>query len=720
MGETGPCGPCSEMFVDLGPEADPNFTGDPRDGVNVSDRFREFWNLVFIQYNRDENGELHPLPEKHVDTGMGFERIVAIMQGVDSNYKTDVFKPLLAHISDFTSQPYFDDNRGTPHRVIADHIRCLTFAIGDGVMPSNDGRGYVIRRILRRAVLYGKRLGMDAPFIHNFIDPVIEQLGAAFPDVIPRRALIQKIIHSEEDRFHQTLDRGLDLLNVSIDKIVADGDSILDGERAFELYDTFGFPLDLTQILTRERGIAVDQHRFEDKMVEQQERSRSSGRTSEDNQDNRILGEIFKEHGGSDFVGYTSDSVWAEVVAIIRGQEIVSEATVGEQVRLILSQTPFYAESGGQVGDRGTIEGESVTIKVLDTHKPIPELIVHTTQILEGSVTPKMKLRAQINIERRQQTSVSHTTTHLLHSALRKVLGEHIGQAGSLVEPGRLRFDFSHYESISKNQLRQIEILVNDRIRQNNPIETKILPLQEAKKQGALAFFGDKYSDVVRMVCTGNYSVELCGGTHLQTTGQAGFFKIINETSIAAGTRRIEALTGATAVQQQLTETDTLHEISKLLKIQPNKIPDRLAKLLQDNRQLERELNNLKTQFATAQNANLIGSAVEIRGISVVAKFVENLDRKGLRNLTDDLKNRLKSGITVLGSGEMNNVSLTVGVTTDLVNRIEAGDIMKAIASSAGGRGGGRPELAQGGANDPKKVKLAIGQATKLITNLLD
>ena len=719
MGETGPCGPCSEMFFDLGPQADPNFTGDPKDGVNVSDRFREFWNLVFIQYNRDENGELHPLPEKHVDTGMGFERIVAIMQGVDSNYKTDVFSPLLEHVSDYTDQPYFDDERGTPHRVIADHMRCLTFAIGDGVLPSNDGRGYVIRRILRRAVLYGKRLGMNVPFIHNFVDPVIEQLGTAFPDVIPRRSLIQKIIHSEEDRFHQTLDRGLELLSSSIGKLVSNGDSVLDGDRAFELYDTFGFPLDLTQILTRENGIVVDEQRFKDKMVEQQERSRASWKAAEKNQDNPILSEILKEHGSTDFVGYNTDVVSAEIVAIIRGQEIVSEATVGEQVQLVLDRTPFYAESGGQVGDQGTLDGGGVTLSVLDTHRSIPNLTVHIVQIEKGSIVPKMTLRAKINKERRQETAVSHTSTHLLHSALRNILGEHVGQSGSLVEPGRLRFDFSHYETISKEQLRQIETFVNDCIRQNDPVETKTLPLEDAKEQGALAFFGDKYGDVVRMVRTGDYSIELCGGTHLNMTGQAGFFKIINESSIAAGTRRIEAKTGASAIQHQLLETETLQEISNLLKTQPSKTSDRLTKLLQDHRRLERELTSLKKQLSSAQNSDLINRAVDVKGVSVVAEFVEKLDRTELRNVTDDLRNRLESGIMVLGSGKMDNVSLIVAVTSDLVGKVQANDIMKLVANLAGGRGGGKPELAQGGASDPKKAKQAISKVPELINSLL-
>ena len=720
MGETGPCGPCSEMFVDLGPEADPDFTGDPRDGINVSDRFREFWNLVFIQYNRDQNGDLHPLPEKHVDTGMGFERITAILQGVNSNYKTDVFLPLLETISDVTGQPYFDDERGAPHRVIADHIRCLTFAIGDGVMPSNDGRGYVIRRILRRAILYGKRLGMDTSFIFNFIDPVIEQLGTAFPDVIPRRELIQKIVQSEENRFHQTLDRGLDILNTSLDRIVANGDSTLDGERAFELYDTFGFPLDLTQILTREREIAVDEQGFNDKMEQQQERSRAAWRASGGKgQDDQILGEIFKEHGPTEFVGYHSDSATVEVVAIVRGQEIISKAIAGEEVQLLLNQTPFYGESGGQVSDLGTIEGQDVKLQVLDVQKPISDLIVHTCQVVEGSVTPQMVLTAQIDTERRQQTAISHTATHILHSALREVLGTHVGQAGSLVEPGRLRFDFSHYEGVSSDQLQQIETSVNDKIRQNDVVQTKVMPIQEAKDQGALAFFGDKYSDIVRMVQTGDYSTELCGGTHLQITGAIGLFKVIGESSVAAGTRRIEALTGATAVQQQQMDSALLQQMSNLLKTQRSQIPDRLKKLLRDNHQLERELADFKTQLSTTQTTDLTQHSVEVKGINVVAQFVENLDRNGLRNLTDDLKNRLGSGIVVLGTGTEDNVSLIVGVTSDLTPGIQAGNLMKVIATSAGGRGGGRPELAQGGTSDLKQAKSAVSKAPQLIEDLI-
>ena len=397
----------------------------------------------------------------------------------------------------------------------------------------------------------------------------------------------------------------------------------------------------------------------------------------------------------------------------------MSEATVGEQVQLVLDRTPFYAESGGQVGDQGTLDGEGVTLSVLETHRSIPNLTVHIVQIEKGSIVPKMTLRAKINKERRQETAVSHTSTHLLHSALRNILGEHVGQSGSLVEPGRLRFDFSHYETISKEQLGRIETFVNDCIRQNDPVETKTLPLEDAKEQGALAFFGDKYGDVVRMVRTGDYSIELCGGTHLNTTGQAGFFKIINESSIAAGTRRIEAKTGASAIQHQLLETETLQEISNLLKTQPSKTSDRLTKLLQDNRRLERELTSLKKQLSSAQNSDLINRAVDVKGVSVVAEFVEKLDRTELRNVTDDLRNRLESGIMVLGSGKTDNVSLIVAVTTDLVGKVQASDIMKLVANFAGGRGGGKPELAQGGASDPKKAKQAISKAPEIITSLL-
>ncbi len=720
MGDTGPCGPCSEIFVDLGPEMDPTSVDDPNTGPNVSDRFREIWNLVFIQYNRDAAGELHPLPEKHVDTGMGFERIVAILQGVDSNYKTDVFIPLLNEISNITNQDYFDDDRGVPHRVIADHIRCLTFAIGDGVMPSNEGRGYVIRRILRRAVLYGKRLGMEEPFIYNLVDTVIGQLGPIFPDVLPRQDFIKRIVQGEEGRFHQTLDRGLEILRGSLDELKEQDKSILSGNRAFELYDTFGFPLDLTQMLAREHNFAVDEDGFTASMTEQRERSRADWKAAGGaDQGEAIYADILKEYDVTAFLGYDRAHAEAEVIALVRGDELASAVHEGEEVSVILNQTPFYGDSGGQIGDIGVIESEHAKLRVVDTVKPVPDLFVHKCKVVEGEIVPQTAVEAKIDADRRQYIAVSHTATHILHHALRTVLGEHVGQAGSLVESGRLRFDFTHYEAVSPEHLYEIESDINDKVRLNSGVETEFLPLQTAKDRGALAFFGEKYGEIVRFVQIGDYSKELCGGTHVEAAGEIGLVKIISESSIAAGVRRIEALTGAAAYQRVHAEDAALTAISNLLKTSKQSTPERIEALLHTNRELERQINTLQSQMSQSHVSGLVDSAVTIDGFRVIAAALDNTDRNGLRQLVDDLKNRIGTGVVVLASASGNDVAFAAGVTADLVKTrgLQAGKIIQAVTRLAGGRGGGRPELAQGGAKDPGKMKEAIDAVTKIVAD---
>ena len=720
MGDTGPCGPCSELFVDLGPEMDPTSVDDPNTGPNVSDRFREIWNLVFIQYNRDAEGNLHPLPEKHVDTGMGFERIVAILQGVDSNYKTDVFVPILEEISNLTNRDYFDDERGVPHRVIADHIRCLTFAIGDGVMPSNEGRGYVIRRILRRAVLYGKRLGMEEPFICNLVDKVIELLGPVFPDVLPRHDFIKRIIQGEERRFHQTLDRGLEILRGSLDELEAQKQSILSGNRAFEMYDTFGFPLDLTQMLARERNFAVDEDGFAASMSQQRERSRADWKVAGgEGKGEVIYADILKEYQTTTFLGYDRSGSEAEVIALIRGDELASGVHEGEEVSVILNQTPFYGDSGGQVGDIGVIESENAKLKVVDTVKPVPDLFVHRCKVIEGEIAPQTLVEAKIDAERRQHIAVSHTATHILHHALRTALGTHVGQAGSLVESGRLRFDFTHYEAVSPQHLREIEADINDRVRLNNDVETDYLPLQEAKDRGALAFFGEKYGEIVRFVRIGDYSQELCGGTHVHAAGEIGLVKIISESSIAAGVRRIEALTGASAYQHIRSEEEALATIANMLRTSKQSTPKRIEALLQTNRELERQINALQSQMAQSQVVDLVNSAITVDGFRVIAGVLENTDRNGLRQLVDDLKHRIATGVVVLASATGNDVAFAAGVTSDLVKTrgLQAGKIIQAVTRLADGRGGGRPELAQGGGKNPSKMKEAIDAVIKIVAD---
>ena len=724
MGETGPCGPCSELFVDMGVEAYPETANDPDAGPNTSDRFREFWNLVFIQYNRNENGTLEPLPATHVDTGMGFERITSILQGVDSNYKTDLFTPLLATIADITETAYFDDARGLPHRVIADHIRCLTFAIGDGVMPSNEGRGYVIRRILRRAVLYGKKLNMDDAFIYRLVDNVIGLLGDVFPDVLPRREFITRTIQGEEHRFHQTIERGLDLLDRSFDTLTETDDTQLDGTRAFELYDTFGFPLDLTQMLARERGFIVDDAGFERSMEEQRSRGRAAweAKGGANDEEIAVYAEILKEHGETEFVGYTQNNIEAEIVALIADSESMGSAHQGDEVFVLLNRTPFYGESGGQVGDVGTIENQSAKLRVQGTLKPSADLVVHKCKVLEGEITPYTAVHAQIDTGHRSAIAMSHTATHLLHSGLRRVLGTHVGQAGSLVEAGRLRFDFSHYESVSSEQLREIEGFVNEKIRGNDLLSMNEMPLDEAKAKGALAFFGDKYGDIVRVVQAGEYSVELCGGTHVDATGELGFVKLMGESSIAAGVRRVEALTGATAVTAVQDDTLLLSNVANLLKTPRTDVSERIERLLQEQRELEQQLQQLKGQQALANVSALVEEAALVEGVRIVASLVADTDRNGLRRLVDELRSRLESGVVVLASVAGDEAAFIVGVTSDLVkNRgLHAGKIISELTQLADGRGGGRPELAQGGGKNPNKVSAAIDAAPEIIKKQIE
>ena len=724
MGETGPCGPCSELFVDMGVEAFPETANDPDAGPNTSDRFLEFWNLVFIQYNRNENGTLEPLPATHVDTGMGFERITSILQGVDSNYKTDLFTPLLATIAGMTDTAYYDDDRGLPHRVIADHIRCLTFAIGDGVMPSNEGRGYVIRRILRRAVLYGKKLNMNEAFIYQLVDHVIELLGDVFPDVLPRREFITRTIQGEEHRFHQTIERGLELLDNSFDTLTEKDDTQLDGKRAFELYDTFGFPLDLTQMLARERGFTVDDAGFEQSMEEQRSRGRAAWETRGGAKDEEIAvyAEILKEHGETEFVGYAQDNAEAEIVALIADAESVASAQQGDEVFVLLNRTPFYGESGGQVGDVGTIGNQNAKLQVQDTLKPSADLVVHRCQVIEGEITPYTTVHAQIDTGHRSAVAVSHTATHLLHSGLRRVLGTHVGQAGSLVESGRLRFDFSHYEAVSSEQLREIEGFVNEKIRGNDPLSISEMSLDDAKAKGALAFFGDKYGDIVRVVQAGEYSTELCGGTHVEATGELGFVKLMGESSIAAGVRRVEALTGIAAVTSVQDDTVLLSSVANLLKTPKTDVSERIERLLQEQRELEQQLQQLKGQQALANVSSLVEGAALVEDIRVVASLVTDTDRNGLRKLVDELKNRLESGVVALAAVSGNEAAFVVGVTSDLVkNRgLHAGKIISELTQLADGRGGGRPELAQGGGKNPSKVSTAIDAAPEIVKQQIE
>jgi alanyl-tRNA synthetase len=561
---------------------------------------------------------------------------------------------------------------------------------------------------------------MEQPFVYNLVDKVIDQLGPVFPDVLPRHDFIKRIIQGEERRFHQTLDRGLEILRGSLDELEAQKQSILSGNRAFEMYDTFGFPLDLTQMLARERNFAVDEDGFAASMSQQRERSRADWKAAGGaDKGEAIYADILKEYQTTTFLGYDRSGSEAEVIALIRGDELASGVHEGEEVSVILNQTPFYGDSGGQVGDIGVIESENAKLKVVDTVKPVPDLFVHRCKVIEGEIAPQTLVEAKIDAERRQHIAVSHTATHILHHALRTVLGTHVGQAGSLVESGRLRFDFTHYEAVSPQHLREIEADINDRVRLNNDVETDYLPLQEAKDRGALAFFGEKYGEIVRFVRIGDYSKELCGGTHVHAAGEIGLVKIISESSIAAGVRRIEALTGASAYQHIRSEEEALATIANMLRTSKQSTPERIEALLQTNRELERQINALQSQMAQSQVVDLVNSAVTVDGFRVIAGVLENTDRNGLRQLVDDLKHRIATGVVVLASAMGNDVAFAAGVTSDLVKThdLQAGKIIQAVTRLADGRGGGRPELAQGGGKNPSKMKEAIDAVIKIVAD---
>lgn len=712
VGDTGPCGPCSEIHIDLGPDACDSIGHTCGVEVEGCTRFVELWNLVFIQYNRDETGALHPLPAKHVDTGLGFERIVAVLQNKKSNYDTDLFTPIIDVIVDMSGHEYYRDERGTPHRVVADHTRCLTFAISDGVMPSNEGRGYVIRRILRRAVLYGKRIGMDEPFLHKLVDTVVDLMGGAYPEIIQRQELVKRIILSEEERFLKTLDRGLEILDNSLEHLKSADKSNLPGRQAFELYDTYGFPLDLTQIIATEQGFTVDEAGFEEAMEEQRQRGRASWQVA-GGLGEEVYADVYQEYGATEFLGSECTTAEAEVLAIVKNGELLSTAGEGDEVNVILNRTPFYGEAGGQIGDTGTISNVDVTLQVINTVKPIPELIVHRCKIIKGSLSPDAAVKAEVDAKRRKAIAISHTATHILHDALRDVLGKHVVQSGSLVESGRLRFDFSHYEAVSKEQLRRVETQVNERIRDCTSVTTDCMPLQEARDKGAIAFFGEKYGEVVNVVQIGDFSMELCGGTHLKSTGEIGLVKILSESSIAAGVRRIEALTGEAAYQYEQESEEILFELSSLLKIggaQRRLLIERVQKLLQDNYDLERQIEQFQREYARSQVGDLVQKAQIVDGVKVISTVLENVDRSELRSIVDDLKNKLGSGVVVLGSVTDSKPALIAGVTPDLTKSkgLNAGNIVKDVAKIIGGSGGGRPDLAQAGGREPAKLQEAI------------
>ena len=692
MGDTGPCGPCSEIFYDHG---DHIWGGRPGTPEEDGDRFIEIWNNVFMQFNRQADGTMEPLPKPSVDTGMGIERIAAIMQGVHSNYEIDIFKTLIKEAAAVIG---YDDLSNQSLRVVADHIRSCAYLIADGVMPSNEGRGYVLRRIIRRAVRHGNKLGAQGVFFYKLVGPLAEIMGSAGEDLKAQQELVEKVLKIEEDNFSRTLDRGLTILNEALDNI--DG-NVLDGETVFKLYDTYGFPADLTNDVARERGFSIDEDGFETAMAAQRQRARDAGNFGVDYND------VIKVDAETTFCGYSATDGEGVIVALYRDGNAVDTINAGEDALVVLSNTPFYAESGGQCGDSGLLTAEGVVFNVADTQK-FGAASGHKGQLVEGSLTVGQQLTAAVDSERRQAISSNHSATHLMHAALRTILGDHVGQKGSLVKADSLRFDFSNLEAVKPEQLRAVENMVNEQIRANHSIDTNIMDIDTAKANGAMALFGEKYDDEVRVLSMGDFSTELCGGVHATRTGDIGLFKILSESGIAAGIRRIEAVTGAGAIAAMHTEDMMLAKTARLVKSDVASVVSKVDALVTHSKQLEKEIQQLKDKLAAQEGAGLINQVQEINGVKVLIAKLDGADNKALRGMVDELKNQLGSGVVLLGNVSEGKVGLIAGVTKDLIGKVKAGELVNLVALQVGGKGGGRPDMAQAGGTDAAALPAAL------------
>ena len=697
MGDTGPCGPCTEIFYDHGAEVPGGPPGSPdEDG----DRYIEIWNLVFMQFDRADDGTMRPLPAPCVDTGMGLERLAAILQGGHSNYDIDLFQHLIAAAARLTST----EDRSSPSlKVIADHIRACAFLIVDGVLPSNEGRGYVLRRIIRRAIRHGYKLGCQDLFFSRMVGPLVEVMGQAYPELAHKQQFVADTLEREETRFGETLDQGMKLLEGAIDELA---DSEIPGDVAFKLYDTFGFPIDLTRDIARERSLSVDEEGFERAMGQQRERARASGSFSARD---GLPAELIAELPTTDFLGYSEQACdEARVVAIVVDGRAVQAIDAGQTALVVLDRTPFYAESGGQVGDTGQLSGQAANFAVTDTRKLAGVFHGHEGRLSDGRLEVGDRVSARIDAERRSRIVRHHSATHLMHAALRQVLGEHVQQKGSLVAPDRLRFDFSHHSPVSPDELVEIERLVNQQVQANVAAEAREMAFDRAMEAGALAFFGDKYGDEVRVLKFGEFSIELCGGTHVNRMGDIGAFKIVSETGISSGVRRVEAVAGPAAVEWMQAQDRTLRELSSHLKTSPDQVGERVDQLLSRSRELEKELERLKGKLASAAGSDLASQASEINDFKLIAAVLDEVDPNSLRETVDQLKNKLGSGVIVLGTAVDDGVRLVAGVTQDLTGRFKAGVIVNHVASQVGGKGGGRPDFAQAGGSDIAALPAAI------------
>ncbi len=699
MGDTGPCGPCSEIFYDHGEHI---WGGPPGSPEEDGDRFIEIWNLVFMQYNRQSDGTMEPLPKQSVDTGMGLERIAAILQGVHSNYEIDLFQGLIAAAASVTNAQDLNDKS---LRVVADHIRSCAFLISDGVMPSNEGRGYVLRRIIRRAVRHGNKLGAQGAFFYKLVAALIEQMGQAYPELAKQQEIIEKVLRIEEEQFGKTLERGLAILEESLSELQGD---VIPGDLVFKLYDTYGFPADLTADVARERQMTIDHAGFEECMAVQRKTAQQAGKFGAD------YNEQLKSEKHTEFKGYDSTHHSATVVEVFANGESVSILEDGQQGIVVLNHTPFYAESGGQTGDTGTITVAGGEFTVTNTTK-LGNAFAHHGSV-QGRIAVNDKVDATIDDARRERIKKNHTATHILHEALRQLLGEHVSQKGSLVEPERLRFDFSHFEAVTKGELREIERVVNDEIRRNFALNTELMAIDDAKAKGAMALFGEKYDDEVRVVTIGDYSIELCGGTHVERAGDIGLFKIVSESGIAAGVRRIEAVTGADAVAYVSEQEKQLNDVAALVKGDSASVLEKVTALLEKSKGLEKQIAQLNDKLASAAGASLLDSIVEINGVKLLVANVEGTESKALRGMVDDLKNKIGSGVIALGVASGEKVSLIAGVTKDLTGKVKAGELVNHMAGQVGGKGGGRPDMAQAGGSQPENLNAALESVTAWVS----
>ncbi len=713
MGDVGPCGPCSEILIDQGEALG---CGQSTCAVGCEcDRYLEIWNLVFMQFDRDSEGNLKPLPKPSIDTGMGLERLTAVSQSVTSNYDTDLFLPLLQAVGEHAGTGYGKDQENDRSlRVIADHLRAITFLITDGILPSNEGRGYVLRRILRRAARHGRLLGLQQPFLHQLTQAVVTLMEGAYPELTSAAASVKKVTQAEEERFISTLDQGLPILNDMLEKVTKTGKNLLPGPDVFKLYDTYGFPLDLIAEACREQSIVMHEEGFQQELEQQRDRARKAA-TFETSAVSPILTELASRVSPSEFVGYDQSQAEGTVQAILLKGAMVDEVKEGDEVDILLDVTPFYPEGGGQVGDQGLLSGPSGRMAVKDTTKPVPELFLHHGNIQVGSLRVGDRVQASIDIQARLSAARNHTATHLVHAALREILGPHVKQYGSLVAPNRLRFDFAHFQPLSSRDIEDIERAVNEEIRKNDPVQTNQMNIQDAVSSGALAFFGDKYGEKVRVVSIDTFSRELCGGTHCLRTGDIGLFKIVSETGVAAGVRRLEAQTGSGAAEYLKKQDLELQHMSELLKANRGDLLPKVRKLLQSIKEKDQELEQLKTRLATGQAQSEEETCQNIAGVMVHAQLIDGMDMKDLRHVADSLRERVPSGIVVLGSSKDGKASLLVRTTPDLSVRFPADELIKPLAKEVGGTGGGRPEMAQAGGKNPEGLAAAFKKVSDVI-----